>query len=113
MRTSVRATVLLALLGACAPSTDGGEVPPAEPYLFAWTTDSDSVDLNFLAVVDASPASDRYGEVLGTLPVPTSGRTRGHHTEHRMPAGGFLFANDFGGCRCPLDRLRWGIRPSC
>jgi hypothetical protein len=111
MRTSVRATVLLAFVGACAPSTDRGEGPPAEPYLFAWTTDSDSVDLNFLAVIDASPASDRYGEVLGTLPVPTSGRTRGHHTEHRMPAGGFLFANDFGTGKTYVLDLRDPLTP--
>ena len=87
----------LIVLG-CGPSGDA--VPSADPggseFLFAWVTDSDSVDLNFLAVLDATSESDSYGDVLRTLVVPTSGRTRGHHTEHSMPEGGFLFANDFG-----------------
>lgn len=106
------ASVLLALLVACAPSTDRGERPPTEPYLFVWTTDSDSVDLNFLAVVDASPSSDRYGEVLSTLAVPTKGATRGHHTEHRMPADGLLFANDFGTGKTYILDLRDPLSPS-
>ena len=112
VHTRTNATLLLVLCGACAPSTDGGERPPTEPYLFVWTTDSDSVDLNFLAVVDASPASDRYGEVLSTLAVPTKGRTRGHHTEHRMPADGFLFANDFGTGKTYILDLRDPLSPS-
>lgn len=84
----------LLLAAACAPAADLEPDPGAR--LFVWTTDSDSVDLNFLAVLDAEPGSATYGEVLTTLPVPTTGRTRGHHTEHRMPSGGVLFANDFG-----------------
>lgn len=96
--------ILLCALGACGSPNGGAggeaatdEIPSDDgARLFVWTTDSDSLDLNFLAVVDADRASARYGEVLTTLPVPTDGRTRGHHTEHRMPEGGLLFANDFG-----------------
>lgn len=95
-----RTGVLVVSVGslACGPSGPPLAAADSDPgsHLFAWVTDSDSVDLNFLAVIDADPSSGSYGEVLRTLPVPTSGRTRGHHTEHRMPAGGFLFANDFG-----------------
>ena len=86
------------LLSACAQ----GEAPTPDSFgrsgevLYVWATDADSLDLNFLAVVDADPASGNYGTVRTTLPVPTRGRTRGHHTEHRMPADGRLFANDFG-----------------
>ena len=65
-------------------------------YLFVWTTDADSVDLNFLAVLDARSESPSYGDVLTTLAVPADGRIRGHHTEHRMPPDRQLFANDFG-----------------
>ena len=83
------------LAAACGPAEDRTAQAPAD-LLFAWVTDSDSTDLNFLAVVDADPGSDSYGDVLHTLPIPTTGRTRGHHTEHRMPDGGLLFANDFG-----------------
>ena len=112
MRTRIHATLLLALLGACATSANRGERPPTEPHLFVWTTDADSVDLNFLAVVDASPGSDRYGEVLSTLAIPTKGRTRAHHTEHRMPADGLLVANDFGTGKTYILDLRDPLSPS-
>ncbi len=95
MRITVSPWMFLAV-AACASPSSLPEQPGEEPYLFVWTTDSDSLDFNFLAVVDALPSSPRYGEVLNTLPVPTAGRTRGHHTEHQMPEDGFLFANDFG-----------------
>lgn len=93
--------VLVALgvvIAGCAPTphpmiaTD----PEVSQYLFAWVTDADSVDLNYLAVVDAREASPAYGQVVTTLAVPTAGRIRGHHVEHVMPEGGRLFANDFG-----------------
>jgi len=86
---------LLVALG-CSGGEGGDDAFSGSDYLFVWATDSDSVDLNFLAVLDANPRSETYAEVLTTLPVPTEGRTRGHHTEHRMPDGGHLFANDFG-----------------
>ena len=59
----------------------------SDEYLYVWTTDSDSVDLNFMVVLDADPDSEGYGQVVSTLAVPTEGVTRGHHTEHTMPAG--------------------------
>lgn len=104
--------IVVALLGACAPAADPDAPSVDEPYLFVWTTDSDSADLNFLAVLDARPGSATYGDVLTTLPVPTRGRTRGHHTEHQMPAGGFLFANDFGTGKTYVVDLRDPSAPS-
>lgn len=99
--------LVIAALSGCTPA----DATPGE-FLFAWVTDSDSLDLNVLAVIDADAASDSYGEVLRTLRVPTSGRTRGHHTEHQMPADGFLLANDFGtGMTYVLD-LRDPLRPA-
>ena len=85
LKAVLRPVLILGLLlaAACAPATD--PEPDEAARLFVWTTDSDSVDLNFLAVLDAEPGSATYGEVLTTLPVPTTGPTRGHHTEHRMP----------------------------
>lgn len=103
--------LVLALSLACGIAPDG---PPSVPeeFLFAWVTDSDSTDLNFLAVIDADSASGSYGTVLETLPIPTTGPTRGHHTEHEMPEGGLLFANDFGtGMTYVLD-LRNPLRPA-
>lgn len=91
-RLAVSASLVLA---GCAPTADRSETTGADRHLFVWTTDADSIDLNFLAVIDADPRSSSYGEVLHTLPVPTEGPVRGHHTEHRMSEGGRLFANDF------------------
>lgn len=110
----VRAICMLMCLNfaACAAPSGLPDPPAEEPYLFVWTTDSDSVDLNFLAVVDALPGSPTYGEVLSTLPVPTRGRTRGHHTEHRMSEDGFLFANDFGTGKTYILDLRNVSSPS-
>ena len=64
-------------------------------YLFVWVGDADRKDSDFLAVVDISPKSKRYGEIVRTLPVGVKG-TIPHHTEHEMPLGGVLFANGFG-----------------
>ncbi len=110
------ALLLLCWLAACAPGetadapgeaadTVGGESPAdaaapepsaAEParWLFVWAGDADRADSDFLAVLDADPASPDYGRVVTTLPVGERG-TMPHHTEHRMPASETLFANGF------------------
>lgn len=83
-------------LAGCFGAGSSAAFEPEE-FLFVWTTDSDSVDLNYLVVLDADPDSEGYGAVVSTLPVPTEGAIRGHHTEHSMPPGGVpLFVNDFG-----------------
>lgn len=62
-------------------------------YLYVWAGDPDENDSDFLAVFDASPDSERYGELLSTTPV---GRSAGaHHSEHMMPEGGHLVVNGF------------------
>jgi hypothetical protein len=63
------------------------------PYLYVWAADEDRDDSDFLAVLDADPESDTYGDVLTTIEV---GMPSGaHHTEHRMPEDGMLFMNGF------------------
>jgi hypothetical protein len=62
-------------------------------YLFAWTGDAAQKGNDFLAVIDADPASATYGKLITT--VATDQQTvRIHHTEYVMPASGMLFAND-------------------
>ncbi|HET7691586.1 MAG TPA: hypothetical protein VFM44_00710 [Gemmatimonadota bacterium] len=73
------------------------EVPdPRSPArrIVAWAGDVDRADSDFLAVLDADPESPRYGSVIASVPVGGRG-THPHHTEHRMPSGGTLFANGF------------------
>ena len=77
---------------ASEPDPTDGEEPAR--WLFAWAADLDRADADFLAVIDADPASSEYGRIVTTLPVDQRG-TMPHHTEHRMLAGRTLFANGF------------------
>lgn len=62
-------------------------------YLLVWSGDRAKQGNDFLAVIDADPASKNYGRLLSTL--ATDQRTdRVHHTEYSMPDSGMLFAND-------------------
>lgn len=71
--------------------------PPAEAqesqYLYVWAADADREESDFVAVLDARRGSETYGRVLATVPVGLA--SGAHHTEHRMSAGGRLFANGF------------------
>lgn len=70
--------------------------PTVKPsYLFMWAGDSAHNASDFLAVIDATPTSPRYGAVLTVLPTGTAG-THPHHVEQEMPADGHLLANGFG-----------------
>lgn len=117
MRSKVITTLLAAGL-ACGPAADaerpaaapaerpaeagGAEAGGNEParWLFAWAGDVDRRDRDFLVVLDADPASARYGTVVATVPVDARG-SHPHHTEHRLPDGGVLFANGF------MDGTTW------
>jgi len=80
--------VFLLLLTACSRQ------PPTRDYLYLWTASADSNQPDFLAVLDVTEDSVRYGRLVTTLPVP--GLANGpHHTEHEMPSDRQLFANGF------------------
>jgi hypothetical protein len=86
--------VLLACLAACAVE-EAGTGSAARDYLYLWTAAADSTQPDFLAVLDVTEDSTRYGRLVTTLTVP--GKRNGpHHTEHEMPADRRLFANGFG-----------------
>ena len=74
----------------------GAQAAPQKPaghYLLVWSGDHAKKDNDFLAVIDADPASKSYGRLLTTL--ATDQKTdRVHHTEYTMPESGMLFAND-------------------
>ncbi len=63
------------------------------PYLYVWAGAEGEGDSDFLAVLDADPASPTYGQVLSTVPVGVRGNA--HHSEHSMPSGDSLFVNSF------------------
>jgi 56kDa selenium binding protein (SBP56) len=88
----VRVTWSLVLL-ACGPAPAQQAGSTAE-YLYLWTASADSSQPDFLAVLDVTEKSGRYGRLVTTLAVP--GRQNlPHHTEHEMPADRRLFANGF------------------
>src|SRR5262249_31757781 len=79
-------------------------------YLFAWTGDDAGKGNDFLAVIDADPASSSYGRLVTTL--ATDQRTMNvHHTEYTMPAGGMLFANDHDAGRTFVFDVRDPMHP--
>ena len=93
---SLLAAISVVLL-ACSPA-HSAQAPSQRDYLFLWTASMDSTQPDFLAVLDVTEDSARYGRLVTTLPVP--GRTNGpHHTEHEMPADGKLFANGYASGR--------------
>ena len=106
---SVACAVAILIVSA-ATAAGPPQSAQAESYLFAWTADADGNDPDFLAVIDASPASPTYGTVLRTLPVGMK-KTNAHHTEPQMPADGLLLANGFdAGVTFRFD-LRDPLRP--
>jgi hypothetical protein len=89
-----------ATLALAAPSLAGPalseETGAKGHYLFVWAGDMAKEGDDFLAVLDADPASKTYGRLVSAA--KTDQRTiRVHHTEYTMPESGMLFANDHDG----------------
>ena len=79
-------------------------------YLLVWAGDHAKKDNDFLAVIDADPASKTYGQLLTTL--ATDQKTdRPHHTEYTMPESGMLFANDHDVGRTFIFDVRDALHP--
>ena len=102
MRRLLLAT-LLVCFGACRGT-------PSASYLFVWAGDAEHKASDFLGVVDADPASPRYGTIVSSLPTGMAG-SHPHHTELEMPAGGHLLANGFSAGRTWLFDLTQPLNP--
>ncbi len=97
----------LITLSACTDAPSDG---PA-PYLYVWMGDIDEQDSDFLAVVDADPESDTYGDVLTTQTVDLYGSLP-HHTEYELPPpGALLFMNAYLAEKVLLFDIDDPIRP--
>ena len=94
MLRTLLSACFLTLLG-CDPGADAGSqqewVP--SPFLYVWAGAENEQESDFLAVIDADPASSTYAEVLASVPVGLRGGA--HHSEHIMPSGDSLFVNSF------------------
>ena len=106
-----RFALALAVAVSTISCTFAGDSPaPAGHYLFAWTGDRDQKGNDFLAVIDADPASPNYGHLLTTL-VTDQKTAMVHHTEYTMPASGMLFANDHSAGRTFIFDVRDPLHP--
>lgn len=95
-RVTRHSLLALLALGACAaPARDSAPSESSRQYLYLWTASADTTQPDFLAVLDVTEDSGRYGRLVTTVPVP--GRRNGpHHTEHELAEDRLLFANGFG-----------------
>jgi hypothetical protein len=101
--------VLLGALGTNLFSVDQKD-PAQGHYMFAWTGDADGKGNDFLAVIDADPASSSYGRLVTTLGTDQPTKSV-HHTEYSMPASGMLFANDHEAGRTFIFDLHDPVHP--
>ncbi|MGE0555568.1 MAG: hypothetical protein AB7R55_19210 [Gemmatimonadales bacterium] len=103
-----RVLVLIALLW----SAGCGSAPSAPAsFLFLWAADSTGATSDFLAVIDADPASPGYGQAVAALPTGESG-SHPHHTEDVLAPSGHLLANGFGRGRTWLFDLSNPLEPA-
>lgn len=96
-------------LGALILSAGAAAAAPGH-FLFAWAGDEAGQGEDFIAVIDADPASPNYGKLAASA---ASGiRTQQvHHTEYWMPESGMLFANDHMADRTVVMDLRDPLHP--
>jgi hypothetical protein len=102
------AAALLTVPACSSPQVE--QAAAAAEYLYLWTASADSTEADFLAVLDVTEDSARYGRLVTTLPVPGLGNGP-HHTEHEMPADRQLFANGFGSGQSFIFDLTDPARP--
>jgi hypothetical protein len=85
----------LLLVGATVASAQS---QAAAPYLYVWAGDADTLQSDFLTVIDVRPGSPTFARVLSTMPVGARA-TVPHHTEHQVERDRQLFANGFAAGR--------------
>ncbi len=108
-------TPVVVLVAAACASLALAEAPERTAkqnghYLFAWAGDPAGQGTDFLAVIDADPASPAYGRLVTTVATDQPTKLI-HHTEYTMPPGGLLFANDHYAGRTFVLDLRDPLQP--
>jgi hypothetical protein len=99
------AYLLAVLAAAFVPHTATSQ----SSYLFVWAGGSGTGASDFMATIDANPASRSYGRVLASVPTGTIGMP--HHTEQELGPDGHLLANDFTAGRTWLFDLHDPLKP--
>ena len=78
--------------------------------MFVWVGDPGKISKDFVAVIDADPASQTYGSLITSVGTDQKS-SKAHHTEYEMPASGMLFANDHDANRTLIMDLRDPRKP--
>lgn len=104
-------SALAILLCAAAPLPASAAAPQtAGHFLFVLSGDQKGVGRDFLAVIDADPASPHFGQLVTSVATDQIS-VRPHHTEYEMPQSGMLFANDFDAGRTFIFNLKDPAHP--
>lgn len=98
------------LAALALPAWAGEPVKPSGHYLFAWAGDVEHKGTDFLAVIDADPASPTYGQAAASVATDLPSQ-QVHHTEYVMPESGMLFANDHKAGRTFIFDLTDPLKP--
>ena len=110
---AIAVALAVAFATACQREAPSGAGATGHTYVYAFAGDDDkrAGDSDFLAVIDADPASPTYARVVATAPIRAVG-TMPHHMELTMPGQGqWLFANGFMSGRTFLFDLANPLRP--
>jgi 56kDa selenium binding protein (SBP56) len=96
MKNCTLAICAVAVCVAVLLGTGKTKALPANPagshYLFVWSGDAAHKRADFLAVIDATPSSPKYAQIVASMPVGSPGNMP-HHTEYEFPENNHLFAN--------------------
>jgi hypothetical protein len=101
---------ITAFMAGCLASAGVSANAAQGSYLFVWTADQSKQGKDFLAVIDADPASPGYGRLAAGVGTGIAS-VRIHHTEYEMPASGMLFANDHDPNKSVIFDLRDPLKP--
>jgi len=102
---------LLAIAFAAQPlAAPAQAADKAGHFVLVWSGDQAKQGNDFLAVIDADPASPGYGRLVTSLATDQKS-VRPHHTEYEMPASGMLFANDHDANRTMILDVRDPRKP--
>lgn len=96
---AILAAILTTVVSAAREAACQAAAKPAR-YLYVWTGTGTPTTkgVNSLVVIDANPASPKYGTVINAITVDTAG-SMPHHTEFELPKNGRFFLNDYGANR--------------
>ena len=109
MRLATAVAALFLVPPAAIPVPAAAQSHPSR-YLFVWTGDGARKVSDFLAVLDADPASATYGHVVASVAVGRTA-TMPHHTEYVFPADRMLLANGWAAGTTFLFDLRDPLHP--